>query len=44
MKKPLLPLILPWPSKHSTAHYSRKRLYSKLCYLSPIAFETKKVA
>ncbi|MSS75389.1 MAG: hypothetical protein EXR90_00395 [Methyloglobulus sp.] len=26
------------------AHYNRKRLYSKLDCLSPIAFETKKVA
>ncbi|MSS75574.1 MAG: hypothetical protein EXR90_01380 [Methyloglobulus sp.] len=26
------------------AHYHRKRLHSKLDYLSPIAFETKKVA
>ena len=25
-------------------HYHRKRLHSKLDYLSPIAFETKKVA
>ena len=26
------------------AHYNRKQLHSKLDYLSPIAFETKKVA
>ncbi|MSS76412.1 MAG: hypothetical protein EXR90_05995 [Methyloglobulus sp.] len=30
--------------KYIEAHYNRKRLHSKLDCLSPIAFETKKVA